>query len=99
MLLDVRRQLGVTDRRGIRDRERRYRERRNLDRVMLVPVDAPQLGVGDVDVAREILRELDTRNLLAVDAFDLRQQVAIGRRREELLPFAQIELTVGLELR
>src|SRR5258708_6718663 len=99
MLLDVCRQLGVTDRRGVRDCERRHRERGDRDRVVLVPVDAPQLGVGDVDVTGEILRELDARNLLAVNAFDLRQQVAIGRRRQELLPFADIELAVGLELR
>ena len=45
------------------------------------------------------MRQLDARNLLAVDPFDLREQIPIGRGGQELLPLAQIELAVGLELR
>ena len=66
---------------------------------MRVLVEPPQLGVGDVDIAGEILEQLDARNLLAVHRLDLQQHVAVGRRGEELLPLANIELAVRLELR
>ena len=99
VLRDVGRQLGVADRAGVRNRIGPDRERGDTHRVVLVTIDPPKLGVGNVDVAREILLQLDQWNLLAVNRLELREQIAVGRRRDELLPFADIELAVGLELR
>ena len=66
---------------------------------MLILVDPPQLGIGDVHIAREVLSQLDARNLIAINRLDLREHRAVTRGREELLPLADIELAVGLELR
>ena len=65
---------------------------------MLILVQPPQLGVRNVDIAREVLEQLDARNLLAIDRLDLQEQVTVSRGREELLPFPNVELAVGLEL-
>ena len=98
MLFHIVRQLRIADPARVDHLVWRNGHRGDLDRVVLVPVDPPQLCIGHIDIAREILRQLDARDLLAIDRLDLREGIAITGRREKLLPFAKVELAVGLEL-
>ena len=90
-------ELGVRDGDRIGDEVGPDREGGNRHRVVLVLVDPPQLRVGDVHVGRDVLRQLELREPLAVDHLDLGERDAVPRL-QELLPLTEIELAVGLEL-
>ena len=94
----VRADFSIADRRRIGDRVGPDRQRRDRRGIVLIFVDPPEFGVRDVDVGREVLCQLDAGNLVAIHRFDLHEQLAIRRRSQELLPFANIELTVRLKL-
>src|SRR3989454_2705114 len=92
-------QLGIGNRGvGIHDLLGPHREQGDGHRLVLVTVDAPQFRVRDVDVGRQVLRELQLRDLVAVARLELLQEPRVATRSEKPLPFADVELAVGLEL-
>ena len=67
---------------------------------MLIAPDAPKLGVGDVNTARDLVEQLPARNLRPVILLERGKQaglLCVGARDQPLV-LLHIELTVGLQL-
>src|SRR5437016_332946 len=64
--------------------------------LVLITPDAPQPGVGDIDVGGEVLLELALREILAVQLLDLGAELLAGAT-EIALPLGDVEPAVRLE--
>ena len=76
------------------------RDEARLGAVMLIAPNTPELSIGDVNSARDLVEQLSTRNLGPVILLQISEQSGLFRirARKKALVLLHVELPLGLQL-